>query len=106
MNKLYSHRYLIRQNLVLLIGICLSFYFSYHAISGERSYTRLMSLNETIVSTKMAHAALNNEKNAFAQKVVMLRPGSLNRDLLEERARAVLGYQRKDEVAILAPRKS
>ncbi len=102
MNGLYRHRYLIRRNLIVMIGICLSVYFSYHAIQGNRSYLRLMSLERDITETSAAYEALKNERTAIEDKVVMLRPGSINRDLLEERARLVLGYRHPDEMAIVS----
>ncbi|HBR70092.1 MAG TPA: septum formation initiator family protein [Rhodospirillaceae bacterium] len=102
MNKLYQQRFVIRQNLIFLIGLCLTVYFSYHTIQGNRSYLRLMSLNTVISKTQNEYDALRAEREAIEEKVVMMRPGSINRDLLEERARLVLGYRHPDEKTIVA----
>lgn len=101
MKHLYQHRFLIRRNLIALIGICLCVYFSYHAIQGERSYLSLLSLNSTIEKTEVEYQALKEQRQALEKKVVMLRPSSINRDLLEERVRAVLGYRHGDELVIV-----
>lgn len=101
MNRLFQQRYVIRQNLILLIGICLSVYFCYHLLQGDRSYLHLMSLNSNIEKLTSEHAALRAERERIETRVVMLRPGSINKDLLEERARAVLGYRRAGEVEIV-----
>ncbi len=102
MNKLYQQRFVIRQNLIFLIGVCLTVYFSYHTIQGNRSYLRLMSLGTVISKTQNEYDALRAEREAIEEKVVMMRPGSINRDLLEERARLVLGYRHPDEKTIVA----
>lgn len=103
MNKLFQKRTLIHENMVLLIGICLSIYFSYHLMQGNRSYLRLMSLENNIVKLSDEQIQLKAEREQMERKVVMLRPGSINKDLLEERARAVLGYTRADEKVVVVP---
>jgi cell division protein FtsB len=100
MNKLLQHRYLVRENLVTLIGISLCFYFAYHTVSGERSVIRLGSLKQQIATMSQDYADLKQERFSLEQKVQMMRPGSINRDLLEERARLTLGYQNEDEISI------
>jgi len=45
-------------------------------------------------------AALRRERLAAENRVRRLTPGYLDLDLLDERARAVLGYVRPDEVVI------
>lgn len=101
MNKLLAHRYLIRQNLITLIGISLCIYFCYHTIQGERSIVQLISLNQKIDTMSLEETKLENQRMTLEQKVRMLRPGSISKDLLEERARVVLGYKYDDEIAIL-----
>lgn len=101
MKKLIAQRYVIRQNWLAIIGVCLFCYFSYHAVLGERSYIGLMSLERKIERVSANYEALHEERTALESKVVRLRPGSLDRDLLEERARYVLGYYRPDETVIL-----
>ncbi len=102
MNRLFNQRYLIRQNLLTLIGVCLCFYFSYHAVQGNRSALTLLSLNRSIATMSLDATSLRADRQHLEQKVRMLRPGSLSRDLLEERVRAVLGYKYADEVAVLS----
>lgn len=101
MNKLFQKRYLIRENLVLLIGICLTVYFSYHLLQGNRSYLRLMSLENNINELSEQYETTKTDRAEIERKVIMLRPGSINKDLLEERARSVLGYTRPDEKVIV-----
>jgi cell division protein FtsB len=99
--RLIEQRYVFRQNLIVVIGVCLSFYFCYHLIAGERSYLRLVSLNRQIDTTEKQYVIAAKERAAIEQKVVMMRPGSVNRDLLEEQSRKVLGFHYKDEKLLI-----
>jgi cell division protein FtsB len=97
MKRLIEQRYVVRQNLIPVIGICLAIYFCYHLVAGERSYLRLVSLNAQVSDTQQELVLASAERTSLEQKVVMMRPGSVNRDLLEEQARRVLGFHYKDE---------
>lgn len=97
MKRLIEQRYIVRQNFIAIIGICLSVYFCYHLVAGERGYLRFMSLERQISAAEQEYQGLSSERQSIEQKVVMMRPGSINRDLLEERAREVLGYRYQDE---------
>lgn len=102
MNKLYEHRYLIRQNLMLLIGICLCFYFTYHLIHGGRSVVRLISLGSSIDTMSQKNDVIGGKRLALEEKVKMMRPGSINKDLLEEQVRLTLGYRDENELVIIS----
>ena len=101
MKGFIEKRYILRRNMLAIIGVCLSFYFSYHLVAGHRGYFRLMSLEHQIADVTEKHAELKAERQAVEKKVVMMRPGSIDRDLLDERARYVLGYTHKDEYILL-----
>lgn len=101
MNKLFNHRVVIRENLISLIGMCLVLYFTYHAIYGSRSLMQMMSLKSQIETMSLERDKLASERTALEQRVSMMRPGSLDRDLLEERARVVLGYKNENDMIIL-----
>jgi cell division protein FtsB len=100
MNKLLQHRSLIRENFALLVGLCLCFYFSYHAFQGERSFIRLISLNSAITIATQEQETASAERAILEKKVHAMRPGSISRDLLEERVREVLGYRHADEIQV------
>ena len=101
MNKLMSHSQLFRENILALIGICLCIYFSYHAILGNRSLVKLYSLEKQIETMSQEKTAHIFTKDSLQKKVVMMRPGSVNKDLLEEQARVVLGYRQSEEIVLL-----
>ncbi len=101
MNHLFKHQAVVRENLLYLIGMCLCLYFTYHAVQGNRSLVRMMTLKSQIETKQHERDNFLAERLALEERVSMMRPGSLNRDLLEERARAVLGYKSENEVVIL-----
>ncbi len=101
MKRLIDRKYVVRQNLIAVIGVCLSFYFCYHLVAGERSYLRLVSLDRQIEDTQEEYHVALAERETLEQKVVMMRPGNVNRDLLEEQARKVLGFHYKDEKVLI-----
>ena len=104
MRKLIQKRFILRRNMVAIIGICLSFYFCYHLVAGQRGYLRLMSLESQLASAEQQLETKQSERVKVEKKVVMMRPGTIDRDLLEERARHVLGYRHKDELILLQDR--
>ena len=101
MRKLIAQRYVIRRNWLPIIGFCLLCYFTYHVVLGERSYIKLMSLEREITKVSAEYDNLHEERAALEEKVVRMRPGSLDRDLLEERVHYVLGYYHADDKVIL-----
>lgn len=101
MKRLLQKYASIQQHFWALIGLCLCFYFSYHLISGERSYLRLISLNNMIVQTRAELATLSEQEKALGEKVSMMQPGHVNADLLEEQVRLTLGYRDAAEQDVL-----
>jgi cell division protein FtsB len=104
MKRLIEKRDVLRRNMLVVIGLCLSFYFCYHLVAGQRGYLSLMSLDSRIASISTEYDAHKAEREVIERRVVMMRPGTIDRDLLEERARHVLGYRYADELILLQGR--
>lgn len=94
-------RMTFHRKIPLLVGLCLCLYFSYHTVSGQRSYARLSSLTSVSQDKQDALGVLRQEKAAVQTRVVRMRPDTLSVDMLEERVRFVLGYKHKDEIVVL-----
>lgn len=75
-----------------LIGSLLVAYFAYHAVEGDRGIRAWQRLDGEIAEASEVRGRLASEQAALEKRVSMLRPDSLDADLLEERARLVLGY--------------
>ena len=65
---------------------------------GERS---LYGLERSISKLSEQHQELHIKRTALEYNVQRLRPNSIDPDLLEERARYVLGYVHPDETILL-----
>ena len=97
MKRLVEQRHVVKQNILNLIGFYLVCYFGYHTVMGERSALRLMTLEKSLAKVSRDYEQYHAERVALEDRVSRLRPGSIDPDLLEERARYVLGYTRPDE---------
>ena len=69
----------------------LIFYFGVHALTGERGLLTGHSREETLSARARELATLRAERLELETRVRLLSHDNLSRDLLEERARAMLG---------------
>ncbi|MDP6953567.1 MAG: septum formation initiator family protein [Alphaproteobacteria bacterium] len=76
-------------------------YLGYHMINGERGILAWMRLEENIATLAKEVAETREERQRLENRVVMLRPESLDPDLLEERAGAVLNLGRQEDLLVL-----
>ncbi|HSD34245.1 MAG TPA: septum formation initiator family protein, partial [Alphaproteobacteria bacterium] len=79
-------------------------YFAYHAVEGDRGLRSWLKLRQEIADAKSSEAELAAERDRLERRVALLRPESLDRDMLEERARAVLNLARPEDRVILLDR--
>jgi cell division protein FtsB len=84
-----------------VIGFCVVGYFAYHSIEGDRGLVAWLRLNEQIKTASQELDGLQAERRALERRVALLRPESLDRDLLDEQVRIVLNYARPDEAVVL-----
>lgn len=85
---------------LVFAGLALSLYFSYHTVYGERSYARLTGLNALVAEKEKSLEEITAQRASLERDVKMMRPETLSVDLLEERARLVLGYKNPEEIVI------
>jgi len=67
-------------------------YLGVQALTGERGLLSGGARDALLMQREMQLAALSAERADLEVRIRYLRTGSLSRDLLEERARAVLGF--------------
>jgi cell division protein FtsB len=84
-----------------LIAISLVAYFGYFAIYGKHGLVNWMQLQQQIDVKQADLDRVRDERFALERRVRLLRPESVDPDLLEEQARARLGLSGLDEVVIL-----
>lgn len=91
----------IKQSGILLLLILLFFYFSFYTINGERGLRRYMYLQKELSYAEQVANQYNQQKLKMEEKVRLLSSTSLDLDMLDERARAVLNYAGNDEFILL-----
>ena len=75
----------------LLLAVLIA-YFGYHALTGERGLLTSEQRNETLVQRKAELRQVRAERMDLEARARLLRDSSLSADLLEERARSLLGF--------------
>ncbi len=95
----------VRQRLRLLlgplIGVCSIAYFGFHAVHGDRGLLTYWRLEQKIGETRPILDDIQFRRLELEKRVRLLRPDSLDPDMLEERARLMLNYGYANEVVIL-----
>lgn len=84
-----------------VIGMSVVVYFAYHAVQGDRGLIALGKLRQDVTHLQAEVLDARAERMEMERKVYALRPESLDPDLLEERARIMLGYGRADELVVV-----
>jgi cell division protein FtsB len=92
-----------RMGRFILPALCLTLlsYFGYHAWSGRYGIESMHRLEDEAVRLEFELASIKLRRQALEAKVMLLREGSIERDMLDEQARGTLNVLRTDEVAIL-----
>jgi cell division protein FtsB len=79
-------------------------YFGYHMIHGEYGFLAYMRLNKEIQTLTAEREQAIAQRKAAEHRVALLRPGTLDRDMLDERARETLGYADAPDLVIVEKR--
>ena len=84
-----------------VLGACLMGYFGYHLVQGDRGVLAWLRLTNELREAQAESAAVREQRDALERRVSLLRPDSLDRDLLDERARATLNVALPNEIILL-----
>ena len=82
----------VRSYIPLATLAFLLFYFGLHALTGERGVLAQSAREETLASRSAELARLKAERQDLEIRAELLRDEHLSADLLEERARSLLGF--------------
>ena len=78
-------------------------YFVYQAESGNRGLEAKRALKIQAYGLAQDLAAAKAERTTWEHRVALLRSEQIDRDLLEERARIVLGRVHANDVVVIDP---
>ena len=84
-----------------MLAAFIVFYLVYHAISGERGLISWWRLSQEVVMAQAKVKITGARRRYLERRVRLLHPGSLDRDMLEERARVMLNYGNAEDIVIL-----
>jgi cell division protein FtsB len=87
-----------------ILGALLLGYFSYYAIEGERGLLAYLSLTQELRKATITRDLIHGEWDTLDKRVSLLRPGSTDPDMLEERALLMLGLGHPDDVIVMLQR--
>lgn len=83
-----------------LLGLGVTVYFVFHAVEGDRGVLAYLHLQEDVGKISAERVRIARERRNLERDVAALKAPYIDRDLLEERVREVLGYAHEDEVII------
>ncbi|MFC1672872.1 septum formation initiator family protein [Pseudomonadota bacterium] len=84
-----------------VVGMTVVAYFAYHAVQGDRGLIALGQLRQDVDAFQAQVLDVRAERMNLERKVYTLRADSLDPDMLEERARLLLGYGFSDEQLVI-----
>jgi len=80
--------------------LCLAGYIGWHMFEGPRSFANRDALDTRIAALETRRDEIAARRVAFERKVALLRPESIDPDLLDELSRATLGYGAKGDIVM------
>ena len=86
--------------IVPIFCVLVSVYFAHHAFKGKRGITAMDELLRQEIALQQELEDLRVEREKILTKVALLRPGTIEKDMLDEQARYHLNMLRKDELVI------
>ena len=82
----------IRPYLPAAVLAFLIFYFGFQALTGDRGLLSLSQRNELLAARRVELARLQVQRRDLEARARLLQDGAVSRDLVEERARYLLGF--------------
>lgn len=80
-------------------------YFAVNAFTGNHGLRAQQDLEQQLGAMQLELAALKAERAHWERRVSLLRPDRIDPDMLDERARALIGYaDPRDLILLLTPR--
>lgn len=96
----------LRSYLPLTVLAFFIFYFGFQAMTGQRGLLSWQQRKDALAESQKQLAQLQTQRHDLEVQAKLLRDGSLSLDLLDERARQLLGYaDPQDYVIRTGPRK-
>ena len=92
-----------RQILVPIVFAMMFGYFGYHLVNGDRGLLAMAHLQREVQIADQNLAEAEATRKIWERRVAALRNQSLEPDMLDERARVLLNFARKDDIIVFMP---
>jgi cell division protein FtsB len=83
-----------------VLGTFVVAYIAYHSVQGDRGLLAYFTYSQEVSRAAATLRDVQQSREKLAHRVALLRPESLDPDLLEERARITLDLVRNDEFIV------
>ncbi|OBZ94006.1 cell division protein [Pararhizobium polonicum] len=83
-----------------LITVAFLSYFGYHSIHGDYGLKATEKFDRQRIERQARLSELTQQRQILEKEVALLSDGSLERDMLDEKARFGLNMSRNDEIVI------
>lgn len=100
MSTRYKKQSLYGRLFLPVLTVLVLTYFTFHAVNGRYGYRALQAEQARIVELLEQRTKLLDERKAMRDRANLLKLAAIDADLLDERARQLLGYVRSDELLI------
>jgi cell division protein FtsB len=78
-------------------------YFVWHAVNGERGLKTKDEYEQRLTSLREELRAMRADQDLWERRIAMIQGPVIDRDLLEEATRTVLGRVGKHDLVVLVP---
>jgi cell division protein FtsB len=79
-------------------------YFGVNAFTGNHGLRAQIDLDQQMTAMQEELRQVKSERALWERKVALLRPDRIDPDMLDERARALIGYVDSRDLVFLLPR--
>ena len=88
-----------------ILGLLVLGYFLYHSFQGDRGLLAWVQLSQQVEQTTARRDTVAAERKRLETLVSLLQSEHIDADLLDERARLLVGLGRRDELVIYTGQK-
>ncbi|MBO0662694.1 septum formation initiator family protein [Jiella sp. MQZ9-1] len=101
MRTIQKRKTVLGRLIVPAVTVAVLSYFLLHAQTGRYGSEAKLALNRHLAERNAEYAELLAKRHKLEQRVQQLKDGTLEKDMLDERARQALNVARDDEIVIL-----
>lgn len=93
-----------RQVIGPTLAVSVFAYFAYHAVEGDRGLLAWIQLTKDVSTAQTELDKVTHVREVLEHQTDLMKSDSIDPDMLDERARSILGVVRKDDVIIVFPK--